>query len=374
MHCKNRLNIAESCEFALPKGEIHEKDTILWVSALFSPNSIGNNRRENKKITEVRETMRILAVDDEQIFCDLLKTRLKQLGHTQVKTVLSGPDALKIAAAEGNAVECFIVDIQMKPMDGIELVRHLRAIPHHQATPIVMLSALSDKSSIDAAFIAGANDYITKPLDMVELKIRLEMARKILDERAHARLMHQHLLKQEAILYPSANFDGEILLDEVDGAVSMLSMENFLLKQGSIRLRQSSAIGFHMVGAETYFEMLEPTYYATLIGDIAQAISQSLSAFPHMLVCPGSGDIVALLIDESNVDLQNIRSNLQHQLETLRPRFTAVDMTLPEISIGEPVRTGLFGKHGPTTLVSRARRAGQAASRAGSNISFRAVA
>lgn len=318
--------------------------------------------------------MRILAVDDEQIFCDLLTTRLKQLGHTQVDTVLSGPDALEIASGEGRAVECFIVDIQMKPMDGIELVRHLRSIPHHQATPIIMLSALTDKSSIDAAFMAGANDYITKPLDMVELKIRLEMARKILDERAHAQLMHEHVLKQEAILYPSAKFDGEILLDEVDGAVSMLSMENFLLKQGGFRLRQSSAIGFHMRGAESYFEMLDPTYYAVLIGDLAQAISQSLSAFPHMIVCPGKGDIVALLIDQPRVDQESIETNLQQQLAPLRPRFAAIDLTLPEISMGEPVRTGLFGKNGPTTLISRARRAAQSSNGNGYNISFRAVA
>ena len=100
--------------------------------------------------------MRILAIDDEPIFCDLLTTRLEQLGYTNVETAFNGPDALAIAAAKTKPIECFIVDIRMMPMDGIELVRRLRAIPHHQATPIVMLSALTDKASIDAAFMAGA--------------------------------------------------------------------------------------------------------------------------------------------------------------------------------------------------------------------------
>ncbi|MGK7653621.1 response regulator [Roseovarius sp. B08] len=197
--------------------------------------------------------MRILAIDDEPIFCDLLKTRLDQLGYTNVDTAFTGQDALDIAASRTRPVECFIVDIRMMPMDGIELVRRLRALPHHQATPIVMLSALTDKASIDAAFMAGANDYITKPLEMVELKIRLEMARNILAERAQARLLHEHVLKQEAILFPSADFGGEIILEDVPGAVSLMSMENFLLKQGNIRLRQSSAIGFQPAAGRAVF-------------------------------------------------------------------------------------------------------------------------
>jgi CheY-like chemotaxis protein len=301
--------------------------------------------------------MRILAVDDEPIFCDLLRTRLEQLGYRDVETAFTGQDALQVATAKTRPVDCFILDIRMMPMDGIELVRRLRAIPHHQATPIIMLSALTDKTSIDAAFMAGANDYIAKPLEMVELKIRLEMARNILAERAQARLLHEHVLKQEAILFPTAAFDGEIILDDVTGAVSLMSMENFLLKQGNMRLRQTSAICFNLPMAETYFQMMDPTYYAVLIGDMAQAVSRALSACPHMLACPGSGDIVALLIDQPNIDRAQIEDDLAHELEALRLRFSAIDMTLPQMTVGTPVRTGLLRMQCPTSLIDRARRA-----------------
>ncbi|MFN3208055.1 MAG: PleD family two-component system response regulator [Roseovarius sp.] len=301
--------------------------------------------------------MRILTVDDEPIFCDLLRTRLEQLGYREIRAAHTGQEALEIAEESTDPIECFIVDIRMMPMDGIELVRHLRRIPHHTATPIVMLSALTDKSSIDAAFMAGANDYVTKPLELVELKIRLEMARNILAERAQARLLHEHVLRQEAILFPSASFDGEIILDDVEGAVSRLSMENFLLKQGNMRLRQCSALGFHLPMAETYFRMMDPTYYAVLIGDMAQAVSNALSAYPHMLCCPGDGDIVAVLIDKPHADRTLISENLAHELEGLRHRFDAIDMTLPEVRVGDPVRVGLFRMQCPTTLIDRARRA-----------------
>ncbi len=304
--------------------------------------------------------MRILAIDDEPIFCDLLTSRLEQLGHHDVETVFTGPEALEIAANALNPVECFIVDIRMMPMDGIELVRRLRAIPHHQATPIIMLSSLTDKTSIDAAFMAGANDYITKPLEMIELKIRLEMARNILMERAQARLLHQHVLKQESILYPAATFEGETLLDDVKASVNLMSMENFLLKQGTMRLRQISAIGFHMPRAETYFRQMDSTYYAFMLGDVAQAVSRALSDRPHMLTCPGSGDIVALLLDQTHVDRELLQSNLDHEMAALRLRYDAVEMTLPELRIGAPARAGLFRKQGAATLIDRAREAARA--------------
>ncbi|MEQ9057228.1 MAG: hypothetical protein RLO38_21270, partial [Roseovarius confluentis] len=167
-----------------------------------------------------------------------------------------------------------------------------------------------------------------------------------------------------------AEFGGEIILDDVPGAVSVMSMENFLLKQGNIRLRQSSAIGFSLQQADRYFQKMDPTYYAVLIGDMAQAVSRALSAFPHMLTCPGNGDIVALLVDRAHVDIDQIKENLAHELEALRLRFSAIDMTLPQLETGAPVRTGLFRTHCPTTLIARARAAarGSEGTRAAHNL------
>lgn len=299
--------------------------------------------------------MRILAIDDEPVFCELLTLRLGELGLSDVETAFTGPDALQRVSAAEEPFECFLVDVRMMPMDGIELVRRLRAMPHHHATPIIMISALTDKASIDAAFMAGANDYITKPLDTVELKIRLEMAKSILVEREQARLLHEHVLKQESMLYQKGSFDDEIRLEDVESAISLLSMENFLLKQGNVRLRQSCAVGFHLPMAETYFDMMDPTYYAVLIADIAVAVSKSLSAYPHMLVYPGSGDLVAVLLDQPRPDRFLLEGKLEDELAKLRMRYAAADMSLPDVCLGEPARVRLFPAQCPTTLIRRAR-------------------
>ena len=301
--------------------------------------------------------MRILAIDDEPIFCDLLKKRLADLGITNVETAFSGPEALEIVSASANSFDCFLVDIRMHPMDGIDVVKRLRAIPKYQATPIIMISALTDKASVDAAFMAGANDFITKPLEQVELKLRIEMANSILAERAQARLLHDRILTQEATRYASSGFDSEVHIDEVDSAIRMVSMENFLLKQGNMRLRQSCAVGFHMPMAGTYFRMMDPAYYADLLSDIALATSKALSASPHMLVCPGKGDIVALLLNQSHIDQTHLERRLDEEIAKLRAGYDKIGMTLPSVHIGAPVRPRLFPVQCPTALISRARTA-----------------
>ncbi|MRU16355.1 response regulator [Roseovarius sp. A21] len=301
--------------------------------------------------------MRVLAIDDEPTFCDLLQTRLAQLGISDVETAYTGQEALEKASDTDNPFDCFLVDIRMIPMDGIEIVRGIRAIPHHMSTPIIMISSLTDKASIDAAFMAGANDYITKPLDTVELKIRLEMANSILEERAQTRLLHEHLLGQEAALYAPMNFEDEIILEDVQSSISMMSMENFLLKQGNIRLRQSCAIGFHMLNAESYFRMMDPTYYAVLMGEVSLAVSRTLDFCPHMLVCPGKGDVVALLLDHPNPDAQSLERNFQEEMTKLRLRLANLDMTVPTVRMGAPTHVSLWRMQCPTTLISKARDA-----------------
>jgi len=301
--------------------------------------------------------MRVLAIDDEPTFCELLQTRLAQLGITDVETAFTGQQALEKASATDTPFDCFLVDIRMIPMDGIEVVRGIRAIPHHMSTPIIMISSLTDKASIDAAFMAGANDYITKPLDTVELKIRLEMANSILEERAQTRLLHDHLLDHEAAMYAPMNFEDEVILEDIQSSISMMSMENFLLKQGNIRLRQSCAIGFHMRNAESYFRMMDPTYYAVLMGEISLAVSRTLDFCPHMLVCPGKGDIVALLLDHPNPDAPTLARNFQEELTKLRLRLATIDMTLPTVRMGSPAHVSLWRMQCPTALISRARNA-----------------
>ena len=104
---------------------------------------------------------RILAVDDEEPILELLKYNLEKAGY-EVRTATNGEQAVDLAKRfRPNLV---LLDIMMPKMDGVETCRMLRLIPELDGIFIVFLTARSEEYSEVAAFDAGADDYITKPI------------------------------------------------------------------------------------------------------------------------------------------------------------------------------------------------------------------
>jgi CheY-like chemotaxis protein len=128
--------------------------------------------------------MKILAVDDDPIILELLSQFIGEFGQHNLTTVTSGAEALEaVRAARVAKYDCFLFDIQMPEMDGIELTSEIRKLSDYKATPIIMLTAMSDKQYIDAAFSAGSTDYITKPFEFLDLKGRLSLAESLVQAR-----------------------------------------------------------------------------------------------------------------------------------------------------------------------------------------------
>jgi two-component system, OmpR family, KDP operon response regulator KdpE len=113
--------------------------------------------------------MKILVVDDEPQIRKLLQTGLKGYGY-QVITARNGLEALEAAAQ--HAPDVIILDIALgSEPDGLEVCRRLR---EWSKTPIIMLSVRSDEQTKVAALNAGADDYLTKPFGMEELRARIQ--------------------------------------------------------------------------------------------------------------------------------------------------------------------------------------------------------
>jgi CheY-like chemotaxis protein len=114
----------------------------------------------------------ILIVDDDPAITLLLKLSFELEGHV-VTTAASGAEALELARHIHPAA--MVVDVMMPEMDGLELVRRLRANPQTAAIPIVCLSAKALSTDIDAGLAAGADDYVTKPCDPQDLVERVQL-------------------------------------------------------------------------------------------------------------------------------------------------------------------------------------------------------
>lgn len=135
---------------------------------------------------------RILCVDDEPVNLKLFEAALAPEGYEVIKAK-NGKEALEIIK-EG--VDIVFLDVMMPEMDGYEICRRLKENPLTQHIPIVMVTALSDKESRIRGLEAGANDFLTKPVDRTELLIRTNNLLKI-KEFADFLKQHNELLDLE---------------------------------------------------------------------------------------------------------------------------------------------------------------------------------
>jgi two-component system response regulator AtoC len=115
------------------------------------------------------EPKRILVVDDEEQNRDLLEAMLESLGY-ESELADGGSDAL----AKLNAgTDLVLLDIMMPRMDGFEVVRRIREHTEFGDIPVIMVTVLEGKKDRLKAVEAGANDFITKPVDKLELRVRV---------------------------------------------------------------------------------------------------------------------------------------------------------------------------------------------------------
>jgi PleD family two-component response regulator len=143
--------------------------------------------------------MRILVVDDSEDALDLTEGTLLSAGYTNVITASSAAGALGIldvgrVTDEDSAFDLVLLDIAMPEMDGIEACARIRNDPRYVDLPIIMVTARDDTDSLANAFVAGATDYVTKPVNRIELVARARAALKLKAEfdRRQARERELH--------------------------------------------------------------------------------------------------------------------------------------------------------------------------------------
>ena len=117
--------------------------------------------------THGEEYMKILVVDDEKLLVKGIKFNLENEGY-QVECAYDGASAVELART-GN-FDLIILDLMMPEIDGLEACVRIREF---SSVPIIMLTARSEDTDKIIGFECGADDYITKPFNILELKARI---------------------------------------------------------------------------------------------------------------------------------------------------------------------------------------------------------
>lgn len=142
----------------------------------------------------MRDPPRILLVDDNPTNLDILETRLLRHGYELLKAV-DGEEAL--AVARKTTPDLILLDVMMPKLDGFEVCRQLKADSSLPYMPIILVTAKGDSKDIVAGLDAGADEYLTKPIDQAALVARV---RSIL----RAKALHDQVQEQAARLEAQA--------------------------------------------------------------------------------------------------------------------------------------------------------------------------
>jgi DNA-binding response OmpR family regulator len=116
----------------------------------------------------------VLVVDDSRELLTLIAESLTLLGDFTVLTAADGADGLERAVAI--RPDCAVIDIKMPGLDGFQLVRALRGDPETAAMPLVILTALPQDMYRFAGMLAGADQYLTKPIKPPDLVAAIQEA------------------------------------------------------------------------------------------------------------------------------------------------------------------------------------------------------
>ncbi|WP_048646651.1 PleD family two-component system response regulator [Nitratireductor soli] len=204
-------------------------------------------------------TARILVVDDVPSNVKLLEVRLLA-EYFEVLAAFSGAEALDIC--EGGKVDVILLDVMMPGMDGFEVCRRLKADPATQHIPVVMITALDQSADRVRGLEAGADDFLSKPVNDLQLITRVKsLARlKTLTDELRLRAMTTRNVGLEQFL------NGQGVENEPAPKVLLIDEDNHSSARIASMLRGAFSVDVEDDPQAGFFRAAEGTYECVLVG------------------------------------------------------------------------------------------------------------
>lgn len=230
----------------------------------------------------------ILVVDDD-VFMRKILVRYLERERYQLIEAANGMEALKIYQAYQPDV--ILLDAMMPILDGFECCSQLQNLPNGDHTPVLIITALEDRESVDRAYEAGASDYVTKPIHWAVLRQRVR------------HLIEQSYLRQEL---EAANQELQRLVS-IDGLTQMANrrcLDEYLDQECKRASREQIPISLVLCDID-FFKNYNDNYGHQegdhCLQEVAQAISKSTNRPADLVARYGGEEFVIVL---PNTDAQ----------------------------------------------------------------------
>ncbi len=140
------------------------------------------------------ENNRILIADDNPANCELLQAYLEEV-DCQIELAIDGQDTLD--KVESFQPDLILLDVMMPRLNGFEVCKQLKEDPQTSKIMILMVTALNEIGDIERAVGAGTDDFLSKPVNQVELVKRVENMLKLKDVTDEVERLRQYIEQME---------------------------------------------------------------------------------------------------------------------------------------------------------------------------------
>lgn len=268
------------------------------------------------------ERERILFIDDEQFVLDGLKRLLREFRHKwQMEFALNGKEALKMVKKK--EFDAIITDIRMPEMTGLELLERLQADEKTRKIPVVILTALEDRTLKRKALDLGAVDLLNKPVNKEDLVARINNVLRIKHYRDLILEKNQALEKQLVIsqkmdlvgvMAAGAVHDLSNLISIIVGYSNLLIEENLLetIEVTSMeKIRKAGEKASGLVNQILKFSRLDEKISTINVGDLINDIVSILATtLPEYINIVWQKPNEPIFIKSNAVKLQQVLLNL----------------------------------------------------------------
>jgi len=273
----------------------------------------------------------ILIVDDNPVNIFVIEKILKQAGYHDLVSLNSAQELFEYIqfgkdSSRHNEIDLILLDIMMPEIDGLEVCRRLQKEEKFKDIPIIFVTALEDANKLAEALDMGAMDYITKPINKVELLARMRVALRLKSE------LNWHKEQEEN------------LRNELDLATQV--QRNLLsspLREDYIKIEASYLPSFKLAGDMYYWYKIDENRYGIILLDVmGHGISASLVC---MFISSVLRETIKSLIDPELVikDLNKYMTLLHNENDDIPYYFTAIYLvvdtekrTIEYVNAGHP--------------------------------------
>ncbi|OOZ90757.1 fused response regulator/phosphatase [Bacillus cereus] len=275
--------------------------------------------------------MSILIVDDNPVNIFVIEKILKQAGYQDLVSLNSAQELFEYIqfgkdSSRHNEIDLILLDIMMPEIDGLEVCRRLQKEEKFKDIPIIFVTALEDANKLAEALDIGAMDYLTKPINKVELLARMRVALRLKSE------LNWHKEQEEN------------LRNELDLATQV--QRNLLsspLREENIKIEASYLPSFKLAGDMYYWYKIDENRYGIILLDVmGHGVSASLVC---MFISSVLRETIKCLIDPELVikDLNKYMTLLHNENDNIPYYFTAIylvvnteDRTIEYVNAGHP--------------------------------------